>query len=281
MMVNLNSILPQARKGKYAIGAFNVYNYETIKGVIDAAAELRVPVVVAFGERYLANMSFDEVYSLVKVMSKNVEVPVVLHLDHCKTFENIVKAIRAGFTSVMFDGSSLPFKENVEKTKEVVKIAHAVGVSVEAELGSIAGGEGSSESDNEETTIYTDPKEAEEFVELTQVDALAVSIGTVHGLYTGEPKINIDILKEIASRVQIPLVLHGGSGTPEEILKECIRNGIAKININTEISIYTLDKIAEILNENKNKVHFSNISLKVIECVKEVTKKHIKLFYET
>ncbi|KYO66912.1 class II fructose-bisphosphate aldolase [Thermovenabulum gondwanense] len=275
MKYSLSSILNKAKKRKYAIGAFNVYNYETIKGVIESAVELKIPAIVAFGERYLENMDFNTVSGIVNTISEDVEVPIVLHLDHCKSFENIVRAIKAGFCSVMFDGSSLPLEENIKRTKEVVKIAHAAGVSVEAELGSLSSGDFSNEENSDE--IYTNPEEAKIFVKETNVDALAVSIGTVHGLYKGEPKINIDILKKIASLVDIPLVLHGGSGTPEVTLKECIKNGICKINVNTEISVYTVERLRNILSE-KN-YHLSRISLLEVNFVKDVVKKYMKIFY--
>ncbi|WP_422448436.1 class II fructose-bisphosphate aldolase [Thermoanaerobacterium sp. DL9XJH110] len=276
MLVNLKPVLTEAKMNKYAVGAFNVYNYETIKGVVESVRELKIPAVIAFGERYIENMQFKEVFALVDTMIKDLEIPVVLHLDHCKSFENIIRAIRAGFTSVMFDGSELPFEENVKRTEKIVAVARAAGVSVEAELGSIAAGRGSSEEGYRE--IYTDPAQAEEFVESTGVDALAVSIGTVHGIYKGEPRINMDVLKEVASRVDIPLVLHGGSGTPEGIIKECIKNGICKINVNTEISLYTLKKIKEMLADEGD-CHLSRVSLKEVEYIKDVVKKYMLLFY--
>ncbi|QCX34098.1 class II fructose-bisphosphate aldolase [Caloramator sp. E03] len=276
MIVNLTSILKDARLGKYAIGSFNVYSYETIKGVIESAIKLNKPTIVAFGERYLENMDFDSVYATVNALGKNTNTPIALHLDHCKSFEHIVQAIRAGFTSVMYDGSNLSFEENIKETKKIVSIAHSVNVSVEAELGGISLGDRSNEEEREQ--IYTDPNEAEIFVKETGVDALAVSIGTVHGMYKGEPKIDIGVLKSIASRIDIPLVLHGGSGTPENIIKECIRNGICKINVNTEISAYTVDKIKEALRSDKD-YHLSKISILEIEYIKEVVEKYMNMFY--
>lgn len=275
MMVNLSALLADARQGKYAVGSFNVYNYETIRGVIEAGRELGYPTIVAFGENYLANMDLDEVVALVDAMAAKAEIPVALHLDHCKSFDNIVKAIRAGFTSVMYDGSSLPFADNERKTAEIVAIAHAAGVSVEAELGALAGGEFSNEEAAEE--IYTDPEQAAEFVAATKVDALAVSIGTVHGMYKGTPRIDVGVLKKIAAVVDIPLVLHGGSGTPEGIVQECIRNGIAKINVNTEISMYTVDKLKELLNDGKT-YHLSQLALKEVGYIKEVVTKYATMF---
>lgn len=276
MIVNMSSILNDARKHGYAIGSFNVYNYETIRAVIESAEEMQIPVIVAFGERYMENMDFDTVSSIVNSISKNLSIPVALHLDHCKSFDNIVKAIRFGFTSVMFDGSGLDYKDNIEKTKLVVSVAHAAGVTVEAELGSIASGNFSSEEGGDE--IYTDPEQAREFVDLTGTDALAVSIGTVHGLYKGEPRINIDVLKAIAGKVQIPLVLHGGSGTPEKVIRDCIKNGICKINVNTEISMFAVSKLKELIQSNTN-IHLSKVSLMQVKFIKEIVKKYISLFY--
>lgn len=275
MMVNLSAVLKDARAGKYAVGSFNVYNYETIRGVIEAGRELDYPTIVAFGANYLPNMDLDEVSAVVGTMAAKTEIPLVLHLDHCKSFETIVKAIRAGFTSIMYDGSSLPFEENQRKTAEIVAIAHAANVSVEAELGALAGGEFSNEESA--TEIYTNPKQAAKFVAATRVDALAVSIGTVHGMYKGTPRIDVGVLKEIASIVDIPLVLHGGSGTPVEIVQECIRNGIAKINVNTEISVYTVEQLRTLLNSGTS-YHLSQLAVKEVGFVKEVVKKYATMF---
>jgi len=275
MLVNLAEILKEARSNRYAVGSFNVYNYETIRGVIESAKELGYPAIVAFGENYLKNMDLAEVFALVSTMAAKAQVPIALHLDHCKSLDNIRKAIEAGFTSVMYDGSALPFEENLRNTAQVVSWARAAGVSVEAELGALAGGRYSNEEAAEE--IYTDPEEAREFAGRTGVDALAVSIGTVHGVYEGEPKIDTGVLKAIAAVVDIPLVLHGGSGTPEAIIRECIENGIAKININTEISVYTLDKVRELLNSGDN-YHLSQVSLKEVAYIQEVVKKYMVMF---
>jgi fructose-bisphosphate aldolase class II len=275
MMVNFAAMLKMARRDRYAVGSFNVYNYETIRGVIETGQELGYPAIVAFGESYLPNMGFDEVFGVVNAMAHKVEIPLVLHLDHCKSIDNIVKAIRAGFTSVMFDGSSLPFEKNVETTARVVAMAHAVGVSVEAELGALAGGEFSNEESGEE--IYTNPRQASDFVARTGIDALAVSIGTVHGMYKGTPKIDVDVLKKIAAAVDIPLVLHGGSDTPENIVRECILNGIVKINVNTEISLYTVEKMKALLESGKN-YHLSQLALKEVGFIKEVVNKYATMF---
>ena len=277
MMVNFSEVLKEARRCRYAVGSFNVYNYETIRGVVEAGDELGYSTIVAFGEGYLPNMDVDEVYALVHAMAHKVKIPLVLHLDHCKSFETIVRAIRAGFTSVMFDGSSLTYEENKKKTAEVVAIAHAAGVSVEAELGAIGAGEFSNEGGEGEKEIYTNPDQAADFVAKTGIDALAVSIGTVHGMYKGTPRIDVGVLKKIAAEVEIPLVLHGGSGTPEEIVRECIRNGIAKINVNTEISYYTVEQVKALLQSGKN-YHLSQVALKEVGYVKEVVTKYATMF---
>ena len=275
MMVNFAALLAEARQNQYAIGSFNVYNYETVRGVVEAGSELGYPTIVAFGENYLVNMELEEMAALVKAMSQRVDIPLVLHLDHCKSFATIVRAVKAGFTSVMYDGSSLPFAENMKKTAEIVAIAHAAGVSVEAELGAIGGGEFSNEEAAEE--IYTNPEQAAEFVAATDVDALAVSIGTVHGMYKGTPKVDVGVLKQIAEVVAKPLVLHGGSGTPEDIVRECIKSGIAKINVNTEISVHTVQTLKELLASGRS-YHLSQLALKEVDSIKEVVKKYSAMF---
>ena len=269
MLVNMNEILHYAKLGNYAVGSFNIYGFETIKGVLDSAKHQNTPVILAFGEKYLENMNFELVYSLVKTLSKDIEVPVVLHLDHCSNLVNVYKAIKAGFTSVMYDGSSLPYEQNVANTLKAVEVAHSCNVSVEAELGSLASGVNSHEGKSTDEEIYTNPLQAKDFVQKTGVNVLAVSIGTVHGMYKGIPNIRVDILKKIFRELDIPLALHGGSGTPEDIIRNCIQNGICKVNVNTEVSSYTVDKLKELLNEG-NRYHLSQISLMQISYVKEI-----------
>lgn len=276
MLVNLQTIVDAAHKEKYAIGAFNCYNYETIKGTIEAASEINRPVIVAFGAKYLPNMSLADAHAIVSSLASNYDIPICLHLDHCSDLDVIKSAIEVGFTSVMYDGSMLPYEKNIENTKKVVQLSHSKNVSVEAELGSLATGLESHEGSENDIEKYTDPQQAKEFVEKTGVDALAVSIGTVHGLYKGEPNIRIDILKEINEKVKIPLVLHGGSGTPSNKLRKCITNGIAKINVNTEISKFVVDETKKLLNEGN--LHYSTLSLKQQHFVKEVVKKYLHIF---
>jgi len=277
MLVNMKEILYYAKLRNYAVGSFNIYSYETIKGVLESAKHQKTPVILAFGEKYLENMDFELVFGLVKTLSKDIEVPVALHLDHCSNLENVYKAIKAGFTSVMYDGSLLPYEQNVANTLKAVEVAHSCNVSVEAELGSLAAGENSHEGKSTDEEVYTNPLQAKDFVQKTRVDVLAVSIGTVHGIYNGTPNIRVDILKKINEEVGIPLALHGGSGTPEDIIRICIQNGICKVNVNTEVSSYTACKMKGLLNEGK-RYHLSQISLKQIEYVKEIVCTYMKLF---
>jgi len=277
-MVNLSKMLNDAKDNKYALGSFNVYSFETIRGVIACANELGTPAIVAFGAKYLENMDMEEVVACVKHETAKGNQPIALHLDHCPKKEIIKEAIDKGFTSVMYDGSALPFEENVKNTKEVVEYAHAHGVSVEAELGSLAAGAESHEGSESDIEKYTNPEQAKEFVERTGVDCLAVSIGTVHGMYKGTPNVRVDVLQNIKKAVDIPFVLHGGSGTPEETIKECIKNGICKINVNTEISSYAVDNVKKLLNESEKKPHLSVLSLHIIDYVKEIVAKYTKFF---
>ncbi len=277
MLCNLKTLLNDKRENKWAVGSFNVYSLETIKGVCEAARKTEKPAIISFGSSYLKNMDLEEIYFLAKKEAEKSSLPMALHLDHCSDFETIKNAVDAGFTSVMYDGSFLPFEENLENTKKVCEMAHEKNVSVEAELGSLALGEFSNETEIDHGESYTNPKDAAEFVKRTGIDALAVSIGTVHGLYKGKPDIRVDILKKIAEEVSIPLVLHGGSGTDEKILKECINNGICKINVNTEISYYTVKNIMNFLEENPN-THLSEVSLLERKFVGDVVVKYINLF---
>lgn len=277
MLTNFRQMLQDAYRDHVAIGSFNAYNYETIRGILEAGKQMGGgPVIVAFGKKYLSNMSLQDAAAIVRALAAELDMPVCLHLDHCSDINIICQAIRAGFGSVMYDGSALPFEENVANTKLVCDIAHACGVSVEAELGSLAAGEQSHEGTADDREVYTDPAKAKEFIERTGVDALAVSIGTVHGLYKGTPNVRVDILKEINAAAGIPLVLHGGSGVPEETIQACIRNGISKINVNTEISVYAVEQMRKMLESEKP--HLSVLSKLEEKAVSEVVIKYMKFF---
>jgi len=234
MLVNLNEILVKARKEHYSVPAFDCTE-ELIRPILDECERLGSPVILMALEHDLKGKGIAYISSIIKGVAPEYNIPIVLHLDHATNIELIKRAIEYGFTSVMFDGSVLPFEENVKITKEVVRLAHAKGVSVEAELGRVAGLDLDG-SDTGETRL-TEAEDVTKFVELTGVDALAISIGTSHGIYVSLPKLNIERLKEINEVSTVPLVLHGGSGTPVDQVREAIKNGIAKINLYADIRI--------------------------------------------
>lgn len=275
-MRNFNDMLLKAQREKYAVGSFNVYNYETMKGAVLAAAEMKQSVIIAFGAKYLSNMSLGDAVSMAAALGREHGVELCLHLDHCPDMAVVFQAIQAGFTSVMYDGSTLPYEQNLQNTALVCGVAHACGVSVEAELGSLAATETSHEGSADDKEAYTSPEAAEDFAKKSGCDALAVSVGTVHGLYKSEPNVRIDLLQEIRKRVEKPLVLHGGSGIPEETIQKCIANGICKINVNTEISIYTVEKTKELLQAKLP--HLAVVAEKQQHYVREAVLKYMRFF---
>lgn len=231
MLANLNDLLPRARKEGYAVGMFNTVNLEMARGVLQAAEDMRSPVIIGTAEILLPYASLWELSHLLLPMADKAAIPVAVHFDHGLTPEAIDQAIRLGFTSVMYDCSTLPFEENAARVAELVRRAHPLGVTVEAELGHV----GTAEDDSPEAA-YTSPQEALRFVQLTEADALAVAVGTAHGAYRQAPRLDFERLSHIASLVPAPLVLHGGSGLSETDFKETIRRGIAKVNIFTDIN---------------------------------------------
>ena len=273
MLVNLNEVLIPARKGKYCIGAFNIYNLEIASAVYNAAVELNMPVIFAFGERYIHVANLDVIAAIVKKLAGSTKIPMVLHLDHCKSIDVIYRAVQAGFTSVMFDGSNLSFEKNLDATKKVVEFAHAVDVTVEAELGSVPFDHAGAIPEE----YLTKADEAEKFVTETGIDALAVAIGSAHGEYKGKPTIYHDRLEEIARVVPHPLVLHGGSGIPEEDVLAAIGGGIAKINVNTEISKVAVKKLQGLLAQPKPG-HLSDLGMEIEKAMTEEIGNFIRLF---
>lgn len=232
----MKSVLLDAQKNHYAVPAFNVCNLEYAQVVIRTADERHSPVIVALHPVEIAYGGLREMAALVRSLARDASVPVVLHLDHGACLEDAVGCIVNGFTSVMIDASQKAFAENIRATAEVVRFAHAVGVDVEAELGLVGGTEGDSpEREAVEGEQLTDPDKVPEFIEKTGVDSLAVAIGTAHGFYKGTPRIDLDRLSVIRGRTDVPLVLHGGSGTGDAVLQESVRRGITKINIATEL----------------------------------------------
>jgi len=249
MLVGLKDVLIKAREQHYAVPAIDCVEDIMVRTILDTTAEQKSPIILMALEHDLKGRGIDYITSVVKGVADKYKQPIVLHLDHAIDFDIIKRAIDYGFTSVMYDGSMLPFDENVANTKKVVDYAHARGVDVEAELGHVAG----KELDGIEASEakLTEPGEVLEFVNKTKVDALAVSIGTAHGVYTSEPKLNIARLKEINQISPVPLVLHGGSGTPVDQVQEAIVNGITKVNLYADLRIALLKGLKEAVQTQK------------------------------
>lgn len=241
MLVTSKELYKIARKNNFAFPAANFVDQGSIKAYIEVAEELNLPLILAYAEVHKEFMSFEEAVVLGKYYGEKAKVPVVLHLDHGTDKDLIIKAIDEGFKSVMIDASSDTFDENVRRTKEIVEYAHLRGVVVEAEIGHVGGGEEYKSKDNSDS-IYTTVEEAKRFVELTDVDSLAISIGTAHGAYKGTPVIDFERLKEIRDAIDTPLVLHGGSSSGDDNLGRCATNGISKINIYTDLVNAAYDK---------------------------------------
>jgi fructose-bisphosphate aldolase class II len=274
--MNMKDVLSVAQQNKFGVGAFNIASAEFARLVIQVAEKLRSPVILEVHPDEHEFTGDDFIYYLRELAIK-ATVPVVIHLDHGQTLEQIMRAIRTGYTSVMIDASALPFEENIAITRYVTEVAHAAGVSVEAELGTIGVAEGSSEGGHAEI-LYTDPQQAEQFVRETKVDSLAVAIGTSHGLYPAgkQPKLDIERLKAIKQRLSIPLVLHGGSGNKDAEVAESIQHGVGKINISSDMKkafYVALEK------ELKSGSHEPNaLYLKPMDAAKEIVIHKMDLF---
>lgn len=235
MLVTAKELLQDAMHNKYAIGAFNVENMEMVMAVLAAAEAKNSPVIMQTTPGTIKYAGVDYYYANVKAAAERSRIPVVMHLDHGDSFERAMAAYRAGYTSIMIDGSKLPFEENIALTKKVVEACHPGGVYVEGELGKVGGKEDDLEGDDENP--YTDPDEAKIFVEKTGVDYLAIGVGTAHGVYKGTPHVNTDLIAAIHDLVHIPLVLHGTSGVPDEQVRTAVANGICKVNYATDLRI--------------------------------------------
>lgn len=258
MLVTGKEILDDAHKNGYAVGAFNINNMEIIQAIIEAAEETRSPVILQASQGGIKYAGIEYIAILAKVAAEKATVPVAVHLDHGTDFDQVMKCIRHGFSSVMVDGSKFPLEENIGVTKKIVEIAHAVDVSVEAELGKIGGTEDHIKVDEKDATM-TDPDEAVKFVEETGVDSLAIAVGTAHGVYEGEPELDFDRIKVIKEKLNMPLVLHGSSGVAYEDLEKAIGLGINKINIDTDIRMAFADAIKEFLKDNPDEFDPRNI----------------------
>ena len=247
-LVTSKELMLTAQKNHYAIGAFNVENMEMVQAVVAAAEELRAPVIIQTTPGTLKYATPELFYANVAAAAKAASVPIVMHLDHGSSYELALRTFRAGYTSIMIDGSHSPFEENIAVTKAVVDACHAGGVPVEAELGKVGGKEDDLDGGN--GSGYTDPAEAAEFVARTGVDSLAVAIGTAHGVYKGIPRLDLERLSQLNEAVSVPLVLHGTSGVPDETVRQCIQRGICKVNYATDLRIAFTQGVREYLEKD-------------------------------
>ena len=235
-LLSTRQMLFEAQKGQYAVPAFNIHNMETLQVVAETAAELHSPLILAATPSTVAYAGADYLVAMAAVAAARTDIPIALHLDHHEKFSDIQQSIDAGFSSCMIDASKEPFAVNIDRTREVLDYAHRYDVTVEAELGKLVGIEDDLVVD-EKDSLYTNPKDAVRFIEATGIDSLAVAIGTAHGLYKGRPKLDFERLQEIRQAVDIPLVLHGASDVPDELVQQAIRLGICKVNIATDLKI--------------------------------------------
>ena len=249
MLMNMKDLLAVANEHKFAVPAFNISDYSMMNGIFEASEEKQAPVIIAIHPDELKHTGTEIVKAIIEKAHK-ATVPVCIHLDHGATFAQVMLAIQSGFTSVMIDGSSLSFEDNIAVCKKVAEAAHAVNVSVEGELGTIGSTDAQAEA-GANTIIYTDPDAAVKFVEATGVDTLAIAIGTSHGIYPKgmKPELKLDLLKVIKSKVSIPLVLHGGSNNPDAEIGQSVTLGVNKINISSDIKVAYYEKMREVLKD--------------------------------
>ncbi|HJB83121.1 MAG TPA: class II fructose-bisphosphate aldolase [Candidatus Mediterraneibacter intestinavium] len=273
-LVTSEKMLLDAQKGNYAVGAFNVENMEMVKSVIAAAEELKAPVMLQTTPSTIKYGTVETYAAIVRAEAEKASVPVCLHLDHGNSFELAVRAMKAGYTSVMIDGSGEDFENNIAVTKKVVDVAKAIGIPVEAELGKVGGKEDDLEADAD---TNTDPAEAKEFVERTGVSSLAVAIGTAHGFYVGTPVLDKPRVSAIREVVSVPLVLHGASGLSEEDVRECVERGMCKVNFATELRAAYTAAVKKLLEEKPETYDPKKFGTAAMEAVKEQVKIRMKM----
>ena len=274
-LMTTKQILKKAQEEHYAIGAFNVENMEMVMAVISAAEEMNAPVIMQTTPSTVKYAGLDYFLANVKVAASRANIPVVMHLDHGSSLELASQAFRTGYTSIMIDGSHDDFETNIKLSKSVVDMCKPSGIAVEAELGKVGGKE--DDLDGGDGDIYTDPLEAKEFVQRTGVDSLAIAIGTAHGMYKGEPKLDLERLSAIREVVSVPLVLHGGSGIPDSKVQEAIRRGICKVNYATELRIAYTDGIRKYLSENPDAIDPKKYNKAGFDEVKKFVKEKIRV----
>lgn len=276
MLVNLTEILKDAIQNKYAVGSFNTPNLETVVGVVQAAEKLNAPVIIMHAEVHESLIPLSLIGPIMLHVAKQAKVPVCVHLDHGENIAYIQEAIKLGFSSVMYDGSALPYEENLSNTKQTVAFAKKYKVSVEAELG-IINREGS-ENASTVPARYTDPEAARDFVEASEIDALACAFGTAHGIYKEKPQLDFNLLTKIAQTVDIPLVMHGGSGISTDDYQQAIQKGIRKINYYTYMAKYAGEKVRDKLTAQSTIPYYHDIASLGTAAVAEHAEQILKIF---
>ncbi|NQS76605.1 MAG: class II fructose-1,6-bisphosphate aldolase [Peptococcaceae bacterium] len=276
-LIGVVEMLKNAEAGGYAVGAFNCNNMEIVQAIVAAAEAENSPVIMQASQGAIKYAGLDYIVAMAKLAAEHTHVPVALHLDHGTSYEQAVQCIHAGFSSVMIDGSKLPLDENIRLTRRVLDVARAVGVSVEAELGKIGG----TEDDivvSERDALLTDPEEAATFVNETKVDALAVAIGTAHGQYKGIPELDFPRLEKIKSLVSIPIVLHGSSGVADDDIREAVRLGVRKVNIDTNIREAFTQAARKVLDVNPQEIDPRKVLGPAREAAIEIIREKMRLF---
>lgn len=278
-LTSMSEILQDAVRRDYAVGAFNVVNLEFLEAILETAEALRSPVILSIAEVHFSYVPLNDICPLIRDKAARLKVPVALHLDHGMSSTSFLQAIRNGFTSVMFDGSKLLFAENLAQTRRVIELCRPLGISVEAELGAVGGDEGGGLESQADPLFFTDPDQAQQFVEQTGVDALAVAIGNAHGKYKGEPRLDFERLQRIREKCGIPLVLHGGSGISVDDFRRSIRCGIRKINIYTAMSQAALKAAADFMTQSSGRYHDYPLLMQSIQkAVAEIVAEQMTLF---
>ena len=275
MLITLKEILGIAEERKCAVGAFNTPNLECLTAVLQAAEELELPVIISHAEVHEPVSPMRIIGPIMVEAAKKAPVPVCVHLDHCETLSYMEEALRMGFTGVMYDGSSLPYEENAENTRRAVALAARYGANVEAELGHVGAAE-SSDHSTPSGPVYTDPALAERFSNETGIDALAPSFGTAHGIYKSKPVLDLTLVREIAERTDLPLVMHGGSGVSEEDYRKAIQSGIRKINYYTYMAKAGTEAVKAMLQEDVT--YFHDLALAAEKAMREDAKRAMRVF---
>jgi len=278
-LINLKTALEPAYDQGYAVGSFNVINSDFADVIVEAGENRRAPLILSVAEVHLKYLQLEPMATYIADLAVHSSLPIVLHLDHGMSLNVIQRAVKCGFTSVMFDGSALPYNENVEKTKEIGELCHSLGISVEGELGSVGGSEEALLEGEADPDLFTDPDLVQEFVSTTGVDALAIAIGNVHGRYKGDPQLNFELLESIQKQAGIPLVLHGGSGISERDFQRSIRRGISKVNVFTSMAQAALDETKTRLMEVGDGYHdYPELLSEVRRSIRMVVEEHIEIF---